>query len=118
MWGLFSALVNENKLLTHAVTSDTIPTSAGHEDHVSMGPAAAFKLERLIDNLEQILANEWVCAAQALEYRRPLKFGPGTERGFSLIREHIEPLKRDRYLAHDLKTAKVLLETAELLKRA
>lgn len=110
-----AALVNENKLLTHSVTSDTIPTSAGHEDHVSMGPAAAFKLERLIDNLEQILANEWVCAAQALEYRRPLRFGPGTERGYRLIREHVKPLKRDRYLALDLKNAKDLLVRARLL---
>lgn len=80
-----------------------------------MGPAAAFKLERLIDNLEQILANEWVCAAQALEYRRPLRFGPGTERGYRLIREHVKPLKRDRYLALDLKNAKDLLVRARLL---
>ena len=111
-----AALVNENKLLTHSVTSDTIPTSAGHEDHVSMGPAAAYKLARLMDNLEQILANEWVCAAQALEYRRPLRFGPGTERGYSLIREHIKPLKDDRYLAHDLKVAKKLLTDGRLVK--
>lgn len=111
-----AALVNENKLLTHSVTSDTIPTSAGHEDHVSMGPAAAFKLDRLMDNLEQILANEWICAAQALEYRRPLRFGPGTELGFQLLREHVEPLKSDRYLANDLKTAKDLLVRGELLR--
>jgi histidine ammonia-lyase len=111
-----AALVNENKLLTHSVTSDTIPTSAGHEDHVSMGPAAAFKLERLLDNLEQILANEWVCAAQALEYRRPLQFGPGTERGYHRLREHIEPLGEDRFLAHDLALAKKLLSQGVLLE--
>ncbi|MFA5503833.1 MAG: histidine ammonia-lyase [Vulcanimicrobiota bacterium] len=111
-----AALVNENKLLTHSVTSDSIPTSAGHEDHVSMGPAAAFKLARLMDNLEQILASEWICAAQALEYRRPLRFGPGTERGFALLREYVEPLRGDRALALDLKTAKTLLTSGELLK--
>lgn len=110
-----AALVNENKLLANSATSDTIPTSAGHEDHVSMGPAAAFKLERLVDNLEQILANEWVCATQALEYRRPLKFGPGTERGYRLLREHVEPLRGDRYLAHDLRRAKELLTDGQLL---
>lgn len=110
-----AALVNENKLLTHSASSDTIPTSAGHEDHVSMGPAAAFKLETLIGNLEQILANEWICAAQALEYRRPLKFGPGTERGYQKLREHIEPMKEDRYLANDLSQAKKLLSQGALL---
>lgn len=109
-----AALVNENKLLTHSATSDTIPTSAGHEDHVSMGPAAAFKLEQLLGNLEQILANEWVCAAQALEYRRPLQFGPGTERGYRVLREHVSPLKEDRFLAHDLAAARDLLTQGAL----
>lgn len=110
-----AALVNENKLLTHSASSDTIPTSAGHEDHVSMGPAAAFKLKRLLENLEQILANEWVCAAQALEYRRPLQFGPGTERGYRVLRQHVDPLKEDRFLAHDLALAKDLLVQGRLL---
>lgn len=110
-----AALVNENKLLSHSVTSDSVPTSAGHEDHVSMGPAAAFKLERLVDNLEQILASEWVCAAQALEYRRPLKFGPGTERGFKVLRTRVEPLREDRILARDLRQAKELLSEGALV---
>ncbi len=104
-----AALVNENKILSHSASSDSIPTSAGHEDHVSMGPAAAFKLRRLVQNLEQILAAEWICAAQALEYRRPLRFGPGTERGFEVLRSKVAPLKQDRYLADDLAAAKELL---------
>lgn len=109
-----AALVNENKLLTHSASSDSIPTSAGHEDHVSMGPAAAFKLETLVNNLEQILANEWLCAAQALEYRRPLRFGPGTERGYRLLREHVPVVKEDRLLAPDLKLLKGLLYEGRL----
>ena len=111
-----AALVNENKLLSHSVSSDTIPTSAGHEDHVSMGPAAAFKLASLVDNLEQILANEWVCATQALEFRRPLKFGPGAERGYRILRDAVAPLEEDRFLAHDLRRAKDLVEQAALLR--
>lgn len=110
-----AALVNENKLLSHSATSDSIPTSAGHEDHVSMGPAAAFKLRRMVSNLEQILANEWVCAAQALDYRRPLRFGPGTERGLRVLREKVETLRQDRYLAPDLAEAKKLLTQGTLL---
>ena len=110
-----AALVNENKLLSHSATSDTIPTSAGHEDHVSMGPAAAYKLEQMIENLEQILANEWICAAQALEYRRPLRFGPGTERGYQCLRKHVDRLEEDRFLAHDLLLAKELLSSGALV---
>lgn len=109
-----AALVNENKLLSNSSTADSIPTSAGHEDHVSMGPAAAFKLRRLVSNLEQILAAEWICAAQALEFRRPLHFGPGTERGLKVLREHVAPLKEDRYLADDLAKAKELLSDGAL----
>ena len=109
-----AALVNENKILSHSASSDSIPTSAGHEDHVSMGPAAAFKLRRLVQNLEQILAAEWICAAQALEYRRPLRFGPGTERGFEVLRTKVSPLKEDRYLADDLAAAKQLLTEGAL----
>ncbi len=110
-----AALVNENKLLANSATADTVPTSAGHEDHVSMGPAAAYKLEKLVDNSEQILANEWVCAAQALEYRRPLRFGPGTENGLEKLREVVPPLEGDRALAADLAAAKRLLENGALV---
>lgn len=113
-----AALVNENKLLSHSATSDSIPTSAGHEDHVSMGPAAAFKLEKLVANLEQILAAEWVCAAQALEYRRPLRFGPGTERGLQVLRQRVAPLAEDRYLAEDLAQARQLLTAGALVGSA
>ena len=81
-----------------------------------MGPAAAFKLEQMLKNLEQILANEWVCAAQALEYRRPLQFGPGTERGYRKLREHVSALKEDRILTHDLGTAKDLLAHGVLVQ--
>lgn len=111
-----AALVNENKLLANSSTADTIPTSAGHEDHVSMGPAAALKLRRLVTNLEQILAAEWICAAQALEYRRPLRFGPGTERGLEVLRQHVKPLTEDRYLADDLAQAKALLMDGALCR--
>lgn len=100
-----AALASENKIMCHPASADTIPTSAGHEDHVSMGPAAAYKLERLLANVEQILACEWVCASQALEFHRPLTFGPGTEAAFSCLREHVAPLAEDRPLHGDLEIA-------------
>lgn len=110
-----AALASENKILCHPASADTIPTSAGHEDHVSMGPAAAYKLEKLLDHLEQILACEWMCAAQALEYRRPLHFGPGTEAAYKLLRTRVAALDGDRALYGDLAVAKSLLADGELV---
>ncbi|MBI3929476.1 MAG: histidine ammonia-lyase [Armatimonadetes bacterium] len=100
-----AALVGENKVLCHPASSDSIPTSAGHEDHVSMGPAAAYKLDRVVDHLEQVLACEWICASQALEFRRPLTFGPGTEAALAALREAVAPLQEDRSLHPDLVAA-------------
>lgn len=112
-----AALANENKVLGHPASLDSIPTSAGQEDHNSMGPTAAFALERLVDNLEQILACEWICAAQALEFHRPLTFGPGTEAALSCLRERVPALENDRVLAEDLATARDLIRNGEPLGR-
>lgn len=101
-----AALASENKILCHPSSCDTIPTSAGHEDHVSMGPAAGFKLERLLDHLEQILACEWMAAAQALDYRRPLTFGPATELAYACLRETVSFVDQDRPLYDDLRRAR------------
>lgn len=110
-----AALANENKVLGHPASIDSIPTSAGQEDHNSMGPTAAFALERLVGNLEQILACEWICASQALEFHRPLGFGPGAEAALGCLREHVPPLVDDRVLAEDLRTARELIRAGEPL---
>ena len=110
-----AALASENKILCHPSSADTIPTSAGHEDHVSMGPAAAYKLERLVTHLEQILACEWICAAQALEFRRPLGFGPGTEVAYELLREFVPPWREDHPPYPELERAS--REIATLVER-
>jgi len=105
-----AALASENKVYCHPASADSIPTSAGHEDHVSMGPAAAYKLEKLIDNLEQILACEWLCAAQALDFRRPLTFGPGTEAAYALLRQHVSRWEDDHPPYPELKLARQSLQ--------
>ncbi len=110
-----AALVNENKGLSHPASSDSIPTSAGHEDHVSMGAGSALKLEALVTNLEQILANEWVCACQALDFHRPMSFGPSTEAGYACLRQWVGPVTEDRPLAPDLETARDLLVSGHLV---
>ena len=63
-----AALASENKVLAHPASVDTIPTSANQEDHVSMGVTAARKLREIVDNVEHVLALEWLCAAQAREF--------------------------------------------------
>jgi len=110
-----AALASENKIMCHPASADTIPTSAGHEDHVSMGPAAAYKLEKLLANLEQILACEWVCASQALEFHRPLTFGPGTEAALACLRQEVAPLAEDRPLHGDLEIAARLVREGRLV---
>lgn len=68
-----AALVSENKVLCHPASVDSIPTSLGQEDHVSMGSVSAIKLLQVFENVETVLAIELLCAAQALDYRGPLK---------------------------------------------
>ncbi len=97
-----AALVSESKVLAHPASVDSIPTSANKEDHVSMGPIAARKLERIVDNLENVLAIEAICAAQALEFRRPLRSSEPIERAHRTIRGSVAPWNADRYLHADL----------------
>lgn len=104
-----AALASENKVLCHPASADTIPTSAGHEDHVSMGPIGAYKLQKLVENLEQILACEWLCATQALDFRRPLTFGPGTEEAYACLREQVPQWVEDHPPYPELETARSLL---------
>lgn len=74
-----------------------------------MGPAAAYKLEKLVENLEQILACEWMCAAQALDFRRPLSFGPGTEVAYACLRREVPTWQDDHPPYPELKRARQAL---------
>jgi histidine ammonia-lyase len=104
-----AALVSESKALAHPASVDTIPTSANKEDHVSMGPIAAFKLARIVDNVAGVLAIEALCAAQALEFHRPLTSSRPVEAAVEVLRSRIAPWERDRYLHADLTAAIELL---------
>lgn len=108
-----AALASENKVLCHPASADSIPTSGGQEDHVSMGATAAFKLESLVANTEGILACEWVCAARALEFHRPLTFGPGTEAALRVLRERVSSSDADGPLAPCLEAARELIQEGE-----
>ena len=97
-----AALVTENKSLCFPPSADSIPTSIGQEDHVSMGSISGRQFNQILENLEKILAIELMYAAQALEFRRPLKFSDIVEENFSLIRSQVKKLEEDRVLKGDI----------------
>ncbi len=110
-----AALASENKGLAHPASVDTIPTSANQEDHVSMGVTAARKALSIVENVESVLAIEWLCAAQAREFHRELRAGKGAQAAHALLRTRVKPLARDRYLHDDLVAARELLQSGALV---
>jgi histidine ammonia-lyase len=104
-----AALVSECKILAHPASVDSIPTSAGKEDHVSMSPIAARKFSSVVENLERVLAIELLVALQAMEFLRPLATSRPLERIRRSFRRAVPPWKADRQLATDLEKARVFL---------
>jgi histidine ammonia-lyase len=89
------SLIAENNVLAHPASVTNLPTSANKEDHVSMGMTSALKFAHVVKNVEMILAIELMCAAQGLEYLRPLRPGPVLARVYDRVRERVPPLGRD-----------------------
>lgn len=111
-----AALVSENKGLCFPSSADSIPTSLGQEDHVSMGSIGARKALSVCNNLMNILAIELLCAAQALDFRRPLTSGKVIEHAHQVLRESVSFATEDRLFALDIKKASTLLSNAALLE--
>lgn len=97
-----AALVTENKTLCFPASADSVPTSLGQEDHVSMGSISGRKLHQVIDNLEYILAIELLYAAQAIDFRRPLQSTPVLEACHRFVREQVTFADKDRIFANDI----------------
>ncbi|MEJ2384491.1 MAG: histidine ammonia-lyase [Xanthomonadales bacterium] len=97
-----AALVSENKVLCHPASVDSIPTSLGQEDHVSMGSISALKLLSVLHNVERVLAVEFLTAAQALDFRAPLKPGRGVHVAHGMLRARIGHADRDYEVRNDL----------------
>ncbi len=110
-----ASLVNDNKGLCWPSSVDTIPTSAGQEDHVSMGMTSANNLARVLDNVEGALACELLGALAATDFRRPLRSGVGTQRLYDLARTRIAPWTTDRSPAPDIEAAREILAMPEAL---
>jgi histidine ammonia-lyase len=105
-----AALVSENKGLCHPASVDSISTSAAQEDHVSMGGWAARKAVRVVTHVEQVLAIELLCAAQAIDFLRPLTSTPALERVHAAVRAEVAPWSEDRYMAPDIAAAHGLIK--------
>ncbi|MCC8178966.1 MAG: histidine ammonia-lyase [Cloacibacillus sp.] len=111
-----AALVSENKVLAHPASVDSIPTSAGQEDHVSMGTIGARKAAQILENVRMVLGIELMCAAQALDLQEKRKLGAGTEAAYKVIRGAVEFMEEDRVFYKDQKLAAELITDGTLVK--
>lgn len=106
-----AALVSENKVLAHPSSVDSIPSSAGKEDHVSMGSISSRKLASVVRHVRQVLAIEALVAAQGLDLRAPLKPGTGVREAHAQLRERVSTLAGDRVLHLDMEQVEAMLES-------
>jgi histidine ammonia-lyase len=113
-----AALVSENKVLAHPASVDSIPSSAGREDHVSMGAHAALKLATIHDHVRTVLAIELLCAAQGLDLRLPTRPGPGLRAAHAALRAHVPAMMTDRPIAPDIATVRRLIDDGSLVRAA
>ncbi|MGO9436534.1 MAG: histidine ammonia-lyase [Terracidiphilus sp.] len=109
-----AALINECQVLAHPSSTGSIPTDGGKEDHVSMGMTGALKLREIVENAERILAIELMCAAQGLEYRRPLRSAREIERAHAAVRAVVPRLEQDRSLAADIDALAAAIRSGKL----
>lgn len=112
-----AALVSENKVLSHPSSVDSIPTSLGQEDHVSMGSISALHLLKILENVETVLGIELFTAAQALDFRKPLKPGKGVEIAHNYVRSVIPHATEDHYFKDDISKAVEFIKSPSLVDR-
>jgi histidine ammonia-lyase len=110
-----AALVSENKVLCHPASVDSIPTSAGQEDHVSMGNAAALKCWTVLGNVERALAIELLAAAQGVEFLAPLEPGRGARAAHDFVRSLSPTVIEDRTLSPDIELVAAAIRSGELV---
>ena len=113
-----AALVSENKVLAHPASVDSIPTSAGQEDHVSMGNAAGLKALRVLDNAEHALAIELLAGAQAVEFLAPLQPGDGVRAVHDAVRTLSPRLVEDRSLSAEIELVADAIRSGQILAAA
>jgi histidine ammonia-lyase len=110
-----ASLVSENKVLCHPASVDSIPTSAGQEDHVSMGNAAGLQAWQVLANAERALAVELLAGAQAVEFHAPLEPGPGAASARAFVRTISPRLRDDRPLGPDIEAVAAAIRDGSLV---
>lgn len=112
-----AALVSENKVLAHPASVDSIPSSGNQEDHVSMGTIAARKAYEIIKNARHVIAIEWLCAAQGVDFGHPEFLGKGTGIAYNHLRKHVSALDIDRVMYPDIEKAVELITAGEVIRQ-
>jgi histidine ammonia-lyase len=113
-----AALMSENKHLANPCSTDSTPTSANQEDHVSMAAHGARRLKKMAENLSVILGVEALCAAQGIEARAPLETSEALQSAIQALRDRVPTLEQDRYMADDITTASALVSEDALATAA
>ena len=113
-----AALMSENKHLANPCSTDSTPTSADQEDHVSMSTYAARRLLKMTNNLAMIIGIELLTAVQGLEFRKPLKTSSTLAKLITELRKYVAPLEKDRSLSPDIEKASLLIRNGKLIKTA
>ncbi|MBO1504525.1 histidine ammonia-lyase [Serratia proteamaculans] len=110
-----ASLCAENRQLAQPCVVDNYVTSALQEDHLSLGTGAALRLHKALANVNQILAIEYLLAAQAFEFLQQYRFGDGTQRAWQRLRQVVAPYHQDRWLAPDIASSSALLQDEQAL---
>ncbi len=110
-----ASLVSENKVLAHPASVDSIPTSANQEDHVSMGTTAARKAREILENAQNVLAIELLCASQGIDFRKK-KPAPRTNAVYNMVRERVSKLGDDRELYPDIEKIVDLIKEEKIIE--
>ena len=109
-----ASLVSENKVLVHPASSDSIPTSANQEDHVSMGTTSARQAAMILANAQWVIVIELLNALQALDFHLPLVPGPGVKAARDVLRKSVPELVADRLMTQDLEAVRKLVLSGDL----
>src|SRR5262249_30970062 len=112
-----ASLVSENKILCHPASVDSIPSSAGKEDHVSMGSVSARKLKQIVTNVRSSLAIEILTACAGLDQRLPLEPSLGVRAAYAAVREIVPVMKEDRPLYRDIDAVAALLASGRFMEK-
>ena len=109
-------LVSENRVLSHPAATGSIPAAADQEDFVSMGMTTAIKTRQILENANTVVAIELMAAAQALDFRKNWKHGPGIQAAYDTIRKYVDHLEEDRPLYDDINNLTAVVQSGEILK--